>query len=67
MIHEVEGPAEVALEGRYPTGTPLVQVAAQLDADGDLDPETLVDVTKLDTWSCPEGRLARGELLGQFD
>ena len=55
MIHEVEGPAEVALEGRYPTGTPLVQVAAQLDADGDLDPETLVDVTKLNTWSCPEG------------
>ena len=55
MIHEVEGPAEVGLEGRYPAGTPLVQVAARLDADGDLDPETLVDVTKLNTWECPEG------------
>ena len=55
MIHEVKGPAEVALEGRYPTGTPLVQIAARLDADGDLDPETLVDVTKSNTWSCPEG------------
>ena len=55
MIHEVEGPTEVALEGRYPTGTPLVQVAARLDADGDLDPESLVDVTKANTWECPEG------------
>ena len=54
-IYEVEGPAEVALEGRYPTGTPLVQVAVRLDADGDLDPETLVDVTKPNTWECPEG------------
>ncbi|MCY3747870.1 MAG: glycosyl hydrolase [Chloroflexi bacterium] len=55
MIHEVEGPAEVALEGRYPTGTPLAQIAARLDDEGDLDPETLSDVTKLDTWSCPDG------------
>jgi hypothetical protein len=55
MIHEVEGPAEIGLEGRYPTGTPLVQVAAKLDPDGDLDPETLVDVTSLNTWECPEG------------
>ncbi len=56
QIHEVEGPAEVALEGRYPAGTPLIQVAARLDADGDLDPETLVDVTKANTWECPEGK-----------
>ena len=55
MIHEVEGPADVGLEGRYPTGTPLGQVAARLDANGDLDPETLTDVTKLETWECPEG------------
>ncbi|MCY3895093.1 MAG: glycosyl hydrolase [Chloroflexi bacterium] len=55
MIHEVEGPAEVALEGRYPAGNRLVQVAARLDAEGDLDPETLVDVTKETTWECPEG------------
>ena len=55
MIHEVEGPAEVALEGRFPAGNPLVQVAARLDAEGDLDPETLVDVTKATTWVCPEG------------
>ncbi len=55
MIHEVEGPAEVGLEGRYPPGTPLAQIAARLGPDGDLDPETLTDVTKLNVWECPEG------------
>ena len=55
MIHEVEGPTEIALEGRYPAGTSLAQVAVRLRADGDLDDETLTDVTRLNTWECPEG------------
>ena len=54
-IHKIEGPQQIALEGRFPSGDPLVQVAARLDKDGHLDPSTFENLTRANTWSCPEG------------
>ncbi len=54
-IHRIEGPADVPLEGRFPAGTPLTQVAGRLDANGDLEPDTLQTLPASGAWSCPEG------------
>ena len=54
-IHKIQGPQQLSLEGRFPAGTPLVQVAVRLDEDGDLDPSTFENLKSQNTWSCPEG------------
>ena len=54
-IHDLTGLDQISLEGRFPNGTPLVQIAARLGKNGDLEKDSFVNLTKLDSWSCPEG------------
>ena len=54
-ILEVEGPTDVTLEGRYPQGEPVARIAARQTAPGELDPSSMVDLTEVGAWSCPEG------------
>ena len=55
-IHDAEGPVQVALEGRYPDGEPLVRLAARIDTRGALDPKTFTDLTAATSWNCPDGK-----------
>ncbi len=55
-IHDAEGPVQVALEGRYPDGEPLVRLAARIDKRGALDPKTFTDLTQATSWNCPDGK-----------
>ena len=54
-IMDVEGPTQVNLEGRFPSGVPLARVAARIAPTGDLEPDSLTDVTAESRWTCPEG------------
>jgi len=54
-IIEVDGPAQVSLEGRYPAGEPVVRIGARLIGPGELDPASFVNLTKVPVWSCPTG------------
>ena len=54
-IHDFTGPVQISLEGRFPLGTPLVQIVARLDKNGDLETDSFKNVTRPNSWSCPDG------------
>ena len=54
-IHDFTGPSQISLEGRFPLGTPLVQIVARLDKNGDLETDSFKNVTRPNSWSCPDG------------